>query len=310
MVRIEEKFRLNTSEYKTLLEEFHKLVIVIGYKAKLRAYEKAIQEFLWHCETNEIYDIRKVRSIDLVNYHNYLSNRENLVIGGKLSRSYVANHMHSLNIFFDYLLQNNVIEGTVILPSRPIGIERTINILTVEEINEVYEGLKKKIDKAFFSIAYGCGLRRNELIELNVTDLLLNKGILIVRCGKNEKRREIPMSNSVLRDVQKYLFEERDKKINPNQTTPAFFVSNFGNRMTGCQFYTILRSIINKTNNEVIKSKKITLHTLRHSISSHLINNGASIEYVKNFLGHSDIDTSHIYAKRRKMRNIILKQIQ
>jgi site-specific recombinase XerD len=117
------------------------------------------------------------------------------------------------------------------------------------------------------------------------------------------------MSDSVLRDVQKYLFKERDKKINPNQTITAFFVSNFGKRMTGSQFYTKLRSIINKTNNAEIKSKKITLHTLRHSISSHLINNGASIEYVKNFLGHSDIDTSHIYARRRKMKNIILKQI-
>ncbi len=310
MVRIEEKFKLSTAEYKSFLAEFHKLVYVVGYKAKQRAYEKAVQEFLYFCEKNEIYDIREVRSLDLVNYHTYLSTRENLVVGGKLSRSYIAKHMHSLTIFFEYLFQNDVLKGPVILPSRPVGNVRNIQILSVEEISLIYDSLRSKLDKAFFSIAYGCGLRRNELAQLNVSDILLNKGILIVRSGKNEKRREVPMSNSVLKDVKKYLFEERDKKVHPQLFTPAFFVSNFGYRMTDYQLYNKLKKILKRINNTEIISKKITLHTLRHSISSHLINNGASIEYVKNFLGHEDIDTSHIYVRRRKMKNIILKQVK
>ncbi|PLX01112.1 MAG: hypothetical protein C0594_14415 [Marinilabiliales bacterium] len=59
-----------------------------------------------------------------------------------------------------------------------------------------------------------------------------------------------------------------------------------------------------------IVNKKITLHSLRHSIATHLIDNGATIEFVQEFLGHSEIDTAHIYAKRRKQKLKIISQLR
>lgn len=309
MVRIEEKFKLKTEAYINMLADFDRYVNVVGYKAKSKRYQKFAQEFLFKMEEWERFDIKQIRTVDLANYHMYLSTREYLNKPKLLSRSFVANHMQVINLFFDYLLQNRNINGTLILPSRPIGIERNPLVISQEEITLIYKSLKNKRDKAFFSVAYGCGLRRSELESLNVSDILLKKKILIVRSGKNAKRREIPLSNHILEDLEKYLYYSRDKYLLPNTLNTAFFISNNGNRMKGGQFYIRLKTIIKKTKNETLINKNVTLHSLRHSISSHLIDNGARIEDVKRFLGHDDIDTSHIYVKRRKMKNLIIKNV-
>ena len=309
MVRVEEKFKLKTESYKDILEGFNKYVNVVGYKAQSKRYQKFIQEFLYKMEEWERYEIKHIRSTDLANYHTYLSTREYLNKPKLLSKAYVSAHMQIINLFFDYLLQNRVIQGTIILPSKPIGLVRNPLILTQDEVGIIYKSLKIKRDKAFFSIAYGCGLRRRELESLNVSDVLVQKKILIVRSGKNAKRREIPMSNHILQDVEKYLYYARDRYLQPNTINTAFFLSNNGSRMKGVQFYFRLKSIIKETRNKELMQKNITLHSLRHSISSHLIDNGANIEDVKRFLGHDDIDTSHIYTRKRKMKNLIIKNV-
>jgi integrase/recombinase XerD len=310
MILLEEKFKLTNPVYISYLQGFDQLVAVDGYRSKHRKYQKAVLEFLHFCESKNINEIRKVKSVDLVSYHQYLSNiRENFIVGGRISRSYVASHMHCLNVFFEYLLQCKIIKGVVVLPSRPIGVEREITILTQDEISLIYNTITDKLERAFFSIAYGCGLRRSELTNLNVSDILWKSGVLIVRNGKNDKRREVPLSKNVLYDIKKYVFEDRDNYVINQGVTSAFFVSKYGKRMTGGCFYDRLKKILKRTKNEELQSKNITLHTLRHSISSHLIDNGANIEFVKNFLGHDDIDTSNIYIRHRKMKNIIIRQI-
>ena len=69
------------------------------------------------------------------------------------------------------------------------------------------------------------------------------------------------------------------------------------------------KKIIARTNNLQLIEKNICLHSLRHSIATHLIDNGATLEFVKDFLGHSEINTSHIYARRRKIKEIIINQL-
>ena len=86
------------------------------------------------------------------------------------------------------------------------------------------------------------------------------------------------------------------------QNETAFFLGNKGTRMKGEYLGEMLHEIINRTNNRKLISKEITLHCLRHSIAVHLIDQGAGIEFVRDFLGHSQIDTAHIYARRRKSK--------
>ena len=77
--------------------------------------------------------------------------------------------------------------------------------------------------------------------------------------------------------------------------------------MTGDVLNTRVKRIIRKTANKELHDKNITLHCLRHSIAVHLMDNGASIEFVQGYLGHSDIDTTHLYAIRRKRKSSILR---
>lgn len=308
MEKVKEKFPLNTEVYKNMLNEFSRLIFVVGYNNENNSYLNAVQEFLHYLEVNQKLDITKVKSLDLVAYYEYLSTRSSLVDPNKqLKFTTVCSHLHTLNLLFEYLLHNQVIKSVVVLPSRPVGLERNPQILSQEEIKTIFSNINKKRDYAFLSIAYGCGLRRAEIVDLNVSDVLLKNGILIVRKGKNGKRREIPLSNSIIQSIENYLFSDRDNYLKANTISTAFFLSNQGKRMTGLQIYSLFKKLVKNTKNQKLIDKKITLHSLRHSISSHLMDNGANIEYIKEFLGHADIDTSHIYTRNRKRTNLILK---
>jgi site-specific recombinase XerD len=130
-----------------------------------------------------------------------------------------------------------------------------------------------------------------------------------VRDGKGGKSRTIPVSDMMLKNIKDYIIYERPKYILNNmlEESPAFFINNNGNRMKADKLNERLKELIGKTYNEKIIAKGITLHCLRHSIATHLLDKGATIDFVQNFLGHSDIDTSHIYAKRRKLQTALLE---
>jgi integrase/recombinase XerD len=207
---------------------------------------------------------------------------------------------------FDYLTDTKQVEGSPArLPKFSIGKSQEREILTVEEIIQVFECCKDKRERAILSLAYGCGLRRSEIKELNLMDVQLSKGMLVVRDGKNHRSRTIPVSNSVAKELREYVLYERTNYLKEDIVTHAFIVSDTGQRMTGQYLNDNVRAVMKRTD---IK-KHITLHCLRHSIATHMLDKGADIEFVKNFLGHISIDTSHIYSKRRKQRLNLKNQI-
>ena len=225
----------------------------------------------------------------------------------------IRHHLFSMRLFFDYLLETGEIQSSPArLPKFQIGKANERNICTVEEILQLYAACETKRDKALLSIAYGCGLRRTEIQNLNTTDVLLHKGMLIVREGKGNKSRTVPLSNNVIKDLKEYLIYERAKYFLQNnfEDTPAFFINNTGTRMLGDKLNGRLKELILKTNNAKLIRKEITLHCLRHSIATHLIDKGASIEFVQQLLGHAEIDTAHLYSKRRKQQLKIKSQLK
>ena len=114
------------------------------------------------------------------------------------------------------------------------------------------------------------------------------------------------MSDSVIRDLKDYIFHERHvyELKKQKKKTNAFFLNAWGQRMAGDYLNKRLKILTEKTRNSKLMSKEISLHSLRHSIATHLLDGGASIEFVRTFLGHREIDTVHIYARRRKRKNI------
>jgi len=137
-----------------------------------------------------------------------------------------------------------------------------------------------------FALYYGCGLRQSEGYNLQIQDVDFDKKTVFVRQGKNYKDRIVPMSAGVYDTLRDYVYNYRHRlKLNHN-------------RLFTCAKNTIkgkLKYLQNACNDENIRNKRLSLHILRHSIATHLLQNGMNIENISLFLGHCSLDTTQIY---------------
>lgn len=306
-----QKLQLNNNYFKSLYFDFDAFILAKNYRqSNGKMIQSCIREFLFFIECKNFTAIKQIKASEIIAYYEYIKKRPNRRRLGFLSDSMIRHHLYSLRLFFDYLLETNEIQNSPArLPKFQFGEYKDRNICSVEEIKQIYNACENRRDRALISIAYGCGLRRTEIQNLNTTDILLHKGTLLVREGKNSKSRNVPLAENVIIELKKYLIYERANyflKCN-FENSPSFFINNQGNRMQGHKFNDRLKEIINLTQNNQLKSKGITLHCLRHSIATHLIDNGANIEFVQLLLGHSEIDTTHLYSKRRQQHFNIKK---
>jgi integrase/recombinase XerD len=153
-------------------------------------------------------------------------------------------------------------------------------------------------------MAYGCGLRVSEMVQSNIEDIRLKESILIVPRGKGNKRRTVPMSTGVTKELSDYFFNER---IHYNATVQkAFMVHSRGGRMQKYTFNKILQKLIKRTKNKEIQEKQISIHNLRHSIATHLLEQGVPLEQVRQFLGHSQLESTEIYTRvsQKQLENL------
>lgn len=295
--------------FEQYLDEFNTALTTQGYKGT-GMYYSTVREFLFFSERKGITEIKQVQAAEVIAYYEYLCERPNQRREGGLSEKMIRHHLFGLRLFFDYLLEAGEVESSPArLPKFNIGKSNERNILSIEEVQQLYQACETKCDRALIGIAYGCGLRRGEIEKLNMADVLLSKGMVIVREGKGGKYRTVPVSDSVLKDLKEYLLYERHKYlIAGQQSTDAFLLNNQGTRFRGDKLNKRLKYIIEHTQNPILISKGITLHCLRHSIATHLLDNGANIEFVQKFLGHAEMDTAMIYSRKRKQRLMIMNQ--
>ena len=285
-------------DYQRMLGEFEKVLQTKGY-SKWMMHVNMVREFFFFLECKNISEIKAVKATDIVSYYEYLRERPNQRREGGLSNAMLKHHLFSVRILFDYLTDTGQVEGSPArLPKFSIGKGKEKEVLTVEEVKQLYGATKNRKERAILSLAYGCGLRRSEIEDLNIGDVILSKGVLTVRDGKNHKSRVIPLSDNVVMDLKEFIVYERRDRIIHNFAEQAFILNYIGQRATGGHLNNVVKYITART---PIK-KDVTLHSLRHSIATHLLDQGADIHFIKNFLGHACIDTSHIYSKRRKLK--------
>ena len=284
---------------------FESFIRARNYKA-ITNYITPVLEFLNWTEVHGIARINNVSQLDMNKYFGYLTTRSNIRLGGTLSESSIKSHMLALNILFEMLLDSGVIERAFIFPTFNIGGKQQRNILTIDVVKALLSHCKTPLEKCIINISYGCGLRRSEMVSLNACDVLISKGYLIVRAGKNNKRREVPLTDKITKELKEYIINYRPMLLKESkQLEKAFFINPKGLRMSGDLLNDILKYIIESTGNNEIINKSITLHCLCHSISTHLQEAGAKIEFIRDFLGHIDIDTTLLYMIRRKKKFVI-----
>ena len=296
---------LNLKSNQIAFRNFKSFIRARNYKA-ITNYISPVLEFLNWSEVHGITRINNISQLDMNKYFGYLTTRPNIKLGGTLSESSIKGHILALNILFEMLLNSGVIERAFVFPTFNLGGKQQRNILTIDEVKELLSHCKNQLERCIINIGYGCGLRRKEMEMLNVHDVQINKCCLVVRTGKNNKRREVPLTDPITRELKEYIISYRPQLLkDTKKLEKAFFINSKGYRMSGDLLNDTLKYIIRRTKNAEIIEKNITLHCLRHSISTHLQEAGAKIEFIRDFLGHLDIDTSLLYMVRRKKQFVI-----
>jgi integrase/recombinase XerD len=289
-------FLLNSRTYNALSENYHEHLTIIGHSTHgaLVKY-RYLLKFLIYLETEGIQTIYEVQPQHLSAYYSKIKTEINSRTGEPMSLKTLSNMMHSIELFFIMLQETSQLTdnpfSTLKFTYPKEYHQRTV--LTQEEIKQLYQTCRSFTERALLSLAYGCGLRVSEIVALDVEDIKLRETILIVKRGKGNKRRVIPLSNKVKEDLYNYFYHERPITLALGET--AFVFDSKGGRMKKYTYNRILKSLVERAGNEAIKQKQISMHTLRHSIATHLLEQGMSLEQVREFLGHAEIETTEIY---------------
>ena len=276
---------------------------ILGYAESTVYYlPNHLQEFFYYLEQNHIRNINCIETKTVKNYYNYLQQRANERQSGALSKSYLNEHQQALKKFKEYLQNHNHKNFNVHLKSETNPAEEKLNILTQSEIKQLFratayshtEDRFKLRDKAILVVLYSCGLRRNEAVHLDISDLYFDKERVFVRKGKNYKERFVPINRKNAEILEDYIYEAR-LQFKDAHLSEALFISRQGTRLNGMSLANRLQKIVKATNNKEITEKGITPHTLRHSIATHLLQQKVKLESIKTFLGHSSLESTQIY---------------
>lgn len=273
------------------VSEFKKHLEQLGYsEGSVYMLPSCVKEFL-ECQGHS--QIANISSSDIVHHHEYLQSRPNKRKPGGLSSIMINHHLYAIRLFLAWQEQLGVItENPMSSLEFPRPQSKPREVLTVVEIKQLYEVTETLQERAIIALFYGCGLRRTEGERLNIKDLHFRSNLLYVREGKGSKRRVVPLSDQVKADLKAYLHKERWSK--PNEA--AYMTNRVGTRMLGMSYSRILKSLLSKTTIE----KDISLHSLRHSIATHLLESGMAVEYVRDFLGHQHLEATQIYTRISK----------
>jgi integrase/recombinase XerD len=302
---------LNNHSYKVLLQDFKQWLDILGY-APTTVYNlpNHLKEFFNYLENNHINQLNHIQTQHVTDYYKYLQERPNQRKNGGLSKGYLNKHQQTLFKFREYLKEHNHKGINIHLKHEAKNHRDSLSVCTLSEIKQLFEATNyshteeklQQRDKAMLVCFYSCGLRRNEVVHLNINDILFDKERLFVRQGKNYKERFVPLNKHSLDILELYLYNFRIQFKNHNETE-ALFLNYRGTRLQGMSFANRLKAIIKATNNKDLQQRNtcaesgrsITLHSLRHSIATHLLEQGADIEHISTFLGHASLESTQIY---------------
>lgn len=297
------KLKLNNRSYKVLVANYKEWLDILGFaQGSVYNFPIHLQEFFYYLELHNIHTIDGINREIVKQYYKYLSERPNEKRGGALSKNYLNAHQNALKRFKEYVQKHNA--KSIPLHLKPERIDRlqVISILTQKEVKQLFKATAftnspehiKSRDKAMLVLLYSCGLRRMEAVSLDIKDILFDKELILVRKGKNYKERFVPINSYNINILEDYIYEARIQFKDYNQSE-ALLIGNYGTRLIGNTLASRLQKLIKATNNEEIIAKKITPHKLRHSIATHFLEAGMKIEDIKQFLGHSHLETTQIY---------------
>jgi len=265
-----------------LLEKKYSPLTINAYQKDLESFQKFNQE-----QFNEAH-------IETANYSQIRSWIVYLVETGIANRS-INRKISSLNTYFKFLLKVGSIKVNPLTKHKALKTNKKVQIpFSENEIKSVldnfnfddsFEGLR---DKLIIELFYSTGIRRIELVQLKFEDIDLQNQTLKV-LGKRNKERILPLLNTVIETIKRYLIKRQELQIINDRE--HLFLTKKGVKIYETLVYRIINDYFSKASTKVKKSP----HILRHSFATHLLNQGADLNAVKELLGHSSLAATQIY---------------
>ena len=207
-----------------------------------------------------------------------------------------ARIISGLKAFFNYLMMEDILESNPmdLVDSPKIGMKLP-EVLSIELIDALIGAIdlsneQGERNRAILESLYSCGLRVSELINLKLSNIYFEEGLIRV-FGKGQKERLVPIGNTASRYIKHYLEGSRNHVIAKKGSEDIIFLNNRGAALSRVMIFTIIKRLAEKAG----ISQNISPHTFRHSFATHLVEGGADLRAVQEMLGHESITTTEIY---------------
>jgi integrase/recombinase XerD len=264
---------LPSDEGITQIEKFKQWMRSKRYsESTISTYSDALKSFLVFYREKAVAEITNE---DVIIYNN------DYILKNKLSASYQNQTVNAIKLFF-MTVRGTKIEVDKI--HRPKRAKVLPNVLSKEEIKLILNAHSNIKHKAMLSMIYSCGLRRSELLNLKFSDIDSKRNIVLLKNAKGKKDRIAPLSPKILEMLREYY-----KAYKP--TTWLFEGQKAGEMYSEYSLQSVLKQALKKAGN----TKPVTLHWLRHSYATHLLESGTDLRYIQELLGHSSSKTTEIY---------------
>jgi integrase/recombinase XerD len=255
------------------LEKFGNFLEHRRYSKQTReAYVNALEQLFRHQAIQRPEEITKDHLIDF---------NRNYILAKGLSASYQNIVVNALKLFL-LVVENSELSPVSI--ERPRREHRLPNVLSKEEVKRIITAPLNIKHRLMLQLIYGCGLRAGELRHIKPTDILSDRQLLFIRQSKGKKDRVVPMPAAMIEQLREYYRSERPQVFLFEGDTP-------GQPYAQRSLQLVFRNALRKAG----ISKPATLHWLRHSYATHLLERGTDIRYIQELLGHNNTKTTMIY---------------
>ena len=238
----------------------------------IKTYTEALRTFLKFYHNKAV---NQINNQDIVHFNN------EYILRNGYSTSFQNQVVNAIKLFFRKI-ENTPIQVDLI--HRPRREKKLPNVLSKEEIKAILEAPGNIKHKAMLSLIHACGLRRSELLNLKISDIDSKRHLLMIKNAKGKKDRVVPISDKLINLLREYYKAFRPK-------TWLFEGQKPSEQYSEKSLQSVLKQALQKAN---IK-KPATLHWLRHSYATHLLETGTDLRYIQELLGHKSSKTTEIY---------------
>jgi integrase/recombinase XerD len=250
----------------------------------VKTYVDALAIFLRFSSKKEISEIS---NLDVEHFNN------EYILKNNYSESFQNQVVNALKLFFRVTQEKTI---NIELLERPRREHRLPNILSKEEVKAIINAPINIKHKMMLTLIYACGLRRSELLNLTLKDIHSNRNLIMVRQSKGKKDRIVPIGNKLIESLREYYILYKPKKW------------LFEGQTVGVQYSEkSLQNVLKQSLAKCRITKPVTLHWLRHSYATHLLESGTDLRYIQELLGHNSSRTTEIYThvSTKNIQNIV-----